>query len=411
MARTLLLACALFVQVSTEQRLAVSPARSFLGPEPSAHSRKGDLTTKHTKSSALAVKDRTGEAKLPALQAFDVAKTVEASFTSATTCSWGAVYVLGALILGSLTPLIYHQGWVPYLTTIFYLSVLTLVKMYVKVALKGGFPFPYSLTSLHLLTTTIAAGCWDRPRLEEALKILPISLVMSVSLALNNTALVFGGVAFVSMIGCCTPACTCAVQVVSGRKQQTFQGLAVVAVVCLGGMMCVKGEKEFNLLAVFLAIGSAMGRSLKVVWQHDLLTVSLPPIRIAGWSSFWSLVVMLPLAAYYEGTQAITQYPSATAQGQLGVWMSTLTAVALNLVQCIGLKQLGPLMQNVVGNLQLIMVIVLASAWLGEAISVAQWIGVSMLVIGASLSKAQPATSEEPKGPEKTPDKKQVLKP
>lgn len=346
--------------------------------------------------------------------------------------SWRAVELLGALMLAAMLPILIRDGVVPFLTILLSLTCLTLVKMFVKMAMTNGLSFPYTITASHMALTCVAAFAMDtalrraegrlppategllvssppgmserrgrqaseeswRALLREGISVLPISIVNGASLCLNNTALVFGGVGFVTILSCGTPAATWGIEVLRLRTKIHWQTVLGVAVVCLGGMCCAKGALDFSLAACLLALGANFCRGFKTVWQHDLLCVDLPPCRLTAWSSFFTFLGILPLAIAFEGFEGLRQFAVASAPARNAWVCSAITAMALNVVQCFALKQQGPVMSTVVGNLQLIMVIVLASAWLHESVTMAEWFGTALLVLGTILTKA--ATPSQP---------------
>lgn len=321
----------------------------------------------------------------------------------AARCSWRDVVAVALVLLLATAPVLVKDGARPFLLVVTYIASLTLVKLLMKATMRSGLSFPNTMTTIHMLATTLVASAASRPKLGEARAILPISLANSAALALGNEALAFGGVAFVSMLSCCTPASTCAVEVLSQRRKLTGPAAAAVFLVCMGGMFCVEGELEFSSVSFVLVCLASLCRSFKCIWQHDLLKVSLPPCQIVAWGGIWSLVLMLPVTARLEGLDGFRHLMWAGRGPQALAAASTVAAVVLNMVQCAALQHLGPLLQHVIGNMQLLMVIVLASAWLREGVTLMQWAGVLFVALGAVIMKgasspSQPAKEESPQG-------------
>lgn len=303
--------------------------------------------------------------------------------------SWWRVYALGGLIMCAMTPILHRQGVGPFMIALLYVASLTLVKFFVKVVISRGLAYPYSITASHMLLTGMVCSLLDPPQRHEAIRVLPVALANGLALALDNSALVFGGVAFVAMIGCCTPASTCALEVVLGRRGIATWGTVAVIVVCSGGMLCVNGERHFSDTAFLLAGLATVFRSFKCVWQHELL-LQIPLLRVVAWSSIWCLCTLTPVALKVEGLEFVYRLRAADAHTQGAAALSAITAAILNVAQCCALREMGPLVQTVTGNLQLIMVVALACAWLNEAVTTWQWVGVVMLAAGATLVKASP---------------------
>ncbi|CAE8701127.1 unnamed protein product, partial [Polarella glacialis] len=91
---------------------------------------------------------------------------------------------------------------------------------------------------------------------------------------------------------------------------------------------------------------------------------------------------------------AFKAFPSASRSVRAHVLLSCAAAAILNISQCYAVKQLGALLQSVVGNLNLILVIVLACAWLGETVRTVQYLGVGLLVIGTVSTRAADKMAE-----------------
>jgi len=300
---------------------------------------------------------------------------------------WHVVYVLALLMLLAISPILLNNGISAFLVVVNYLTALTLVKIFVKQAMNSGYSYPYTITAMHMAATASVALLFDRPSMAEALLVLPISLVNGVGIALNNTSLSFGGVAFCTMISSCTPISTFIIEVVMGRREP-LQGLFPVLCVCVGGILCVNGETTASVLCFILSAASATCRSLKGIWQHQLLQTSIPATRMVFWTGFWSFLGMLPAVIVEEGFEPWRALPSTNATARWGLILSIVTATSLNVSQVFALKALGPLMQNIIGNLNLIMVIALSAAMLHEDVTYMQYVGVLGLVAGAVTSKS-----------------------
>merc|ERR1719262_1534555 len=120
---------------------------------------------------------------------------------------------------------------------------------------------------MHMFFTAIFASMIERPKADEGKSTLPLSLVKAASLGLNNMALLFGTTAFVSIISACTPVTTYLVELARYRSPTYAKSIGVFAV-CVGTMLCVRGELAFSTLPMVLALGACFCRSLKNVWSH-----------------------------------------------------------------------------------------------------------------------------------------------
>eukprot|EP00435_Cladocopium_sp_Y103_P052651 s599_g16.t1 len=321
---------------------------------------------------------------------------------------WTTVYSLVVMILIAISPIAFREGLRPFCTVVVYLACLSLVKMWVKETMNAGLQYPDSITALHMLCTSLAAAAFERPRLSEAWLVLPISVVNGGSLLTNNTALLHGGVAFVSMVSSCSPMFTFLLELCRRRRTLDFLTAFSVVLVCCGSAFCVRGEKTASLLALLFASMAALLRAMKSVWQHELLTISVSPMRLVFWSGFWSFWITISMVAMNEGAEALRHFPSAKPEAKSAFLCSIGAAVVLNITQCFAVKQLGALLQSIVGNLNLILVIALSQAWLQEKVTFWQYVGVLLLAAGTFTNKygdlqkkSQPKADEKAKLVEK----------
>mmetsp|Transcript_43775 Transcript_43775/g.117670 ORF Transcript_43775/g.117670 Transcript_43775/m.117670 type:complete len:447 (-) Transcript_43775:64-1404(-) len=293
--------------------------------------------------------------------------------------------LLGALIVCAAVPVLYSQGVVPFVAVLGYIFCLVTVKLCVKEIFKSGYPYPYATTAFHMLVTAVVASCIERPDRAGAKDTFLISAVKSASLALNNMALVFGTAAFVSILGACTPASTYAVEIFRYGKTTTAKSLSILAVVT-GAMLCVKGELAFSLLATVLTLGACLCRSLKTVWSHDLMQVDMSPYRLCAWTAIWSFAMTAVAMLIKEGFAPFRAFPDTTLHTKVVFFAGAILATVLNVVMCFVLKYLGPLQQNIFGQLELVAVLTLAMAWLHETVTTMQWMGVLLIGLGCLLS-------------------------
>lgn len=300
---------------------------------------------------------------------------------------WMAVYILIIMILVAISPIGLKEGKKAFCTVVVYLSCLSLVKMFVKATMNAGFGYPDSITAVHMLCTSFVALLFEKPRLEEAWVVLPISVVSGASLLTNNTAMLYGGVAFVSMVSSCTPMFTFMLELVKKRRALDFLTAFSVVLVCSGSIFCVRGEKAASLLSLVFASAGSLLRAMKGVWQHELLSVSVTPMRLVFWSGFWSFWITMVMVFLNEKGEAFSHFVDASREAKMSFLFSILAAVALNISQCYAVKQLGALLQSIVGNLNLILVIVLSQAWLHEKVTLWQYAGVTLLAAGTFCNK------------------------
>mmetsp|Transcript_83650 Transcript_83650/g.236815 ORF Transcript_83650/g.236815 Transcript_83650/m.236815 type:complete len:186 (-) Transcript_83650:303-860(-) len=152
-------------------------------------------------------------------------------------------------------------------------------------------------------------------------------------------------------------------------------------------MLCVRGELSCTPCALLLVLGGCLCRSLKTVWGYDFMQRERQsPFRLAAWTAIWCFVIMVPVTLIKEGQQE----PIAAFWG-VGFWtkivflMGGFLSAGLNILMCYVLKFLGPLPQNIYGQLELVLVLTLSVSWYQELMGVVQWIGVGLIGLGCVL--------------------------
>lgn len=305
------------------------------------------------------------------------------------TRDWITVYALLAVIMFALSPVAYYDSWSALLLVMVYLASVTLVKVFVKETIRLGFEYSETITSLHMMSVALVVLCFERPRMADALPVLPIAALNGVSVLTNNKAFLFGGVAFVSMVAANVPFVTFCLETIKGKRSFTFISVLAVSLVCAGSVCCVRGEPQASLAAFLLAAVSAMLRSARGVWQHELVSVSPKPLHLVFWNGLWSLVITLITMVFSEGLAGIRSLSGASTEAKVALVCSIVAAVLLNITQWYAMKTLGALMSSIVGNLNLVLVIALSTAWLHELVTPSQYVGVALLCAGTFGNKVQ----------------------
>mmetsp|Transcript_70930 Transcript_70930/g.125377 ORF Transcript_70930/g.125377 Transcript_70930/m.125377 type:complete len:418 (+) Transcript_70930:70-1323(+) len=309
---------------------------------------------------------------------------------------------LSLVVVGAVIPILVREGVRPFLVVIGYIASLSMVKAFVKQAMNQGFEYSNTITVMHMLASAGVAVICDRPQLKEALPALPIAVVVGLGIALNNAALLHTGVAFATMMGTCTPAVTFFVELITRRRTEIkAQTMVSLILVTSGSVMCVQGENSCSVIGFILICMALLCRSMKTIWQSDLLQVDMPPLHLVAWTSIWSAAYLIPVALVSEGTKPWTSLPTLSADVWQPLVASIISAAFLNICQCFAVKQLGSLLQNFIGNLNLILVIAIAATMMGEVVTRLQYSGILLMSFGVTLFKAKLDFAKN-EAPEKT---------
>uniref|UniRef100_V5EJG1 Sugar phosphate transporter domain-containing protein n=1 Tax=Kalmanozyma brasiliensis (strain GHG001) TaxID=1365824 RepID=V5EJG1_KALBG len=139
-------------------------------------------------------------------------------------------------------------------------------------------------------------------------------------------------------------------------------------------------------------------------------------INILFYSSACSIVLMIPMALYYDGT-AIFSNPSWKAnaawphdRGMLVLYLllcNGLVHFAQNILAFNVLSMVSPVTYSIASLLKRVFVIVLAIIWFGQAVSLLQWFGIALTFYGLWMYNDSKTKDDVQKGERKV-ERKQV---
>ena len=137
-----------------------------------------------------------------------------------------------------------------------------------------GFPFPISLTMIHMCFCSCMAfliirvfklvNSNDLDRQTYVQKIVPVGALFALSLWLSNTAYVYLSVAFIQMLKALMPASVYTVGCLMGIEQFTYARLANMFVITLGVCIASYGELNFHLLGVLIQLASVCAEAFRL---------------------------------------------------------------------------------------------------------------------------------------------------
>merc|ERR1719161_233921 len=112
-----------------------------------------------------------------------------------------------------------------------------------------------------------------------------------------------------------------------------------------------------------------------------MMSQSFDPIELVAWTSLWTSVIMLAWSAIAEGIEPWANFDSLGLLGSVG--FTCICAAFLNTSGMFVMREMGPVAQQIIGNLKSILTCLGAVAAFGEVITAQQMIGFTLCVIGA----------------------------
>ena len=275
-----------------------------------------------------------------------------------------------------------------------WLSMSMLVILFNKYLFSHAFPFPASLTCIHMLFSSLAtaglraSGHLAAPPLawgEYARSVLPIGLMFAFSLVCSNQAAMRLTVSFVQMVKAATPMLVLGVAAWAGTERATRNLVVIVSLMTLGVGIASYGELSFDGLGMALQVAALTVEAFRLQAIQLLMQRVLP----RGSSPFAALSYFAPVCFLLLLPWSLLTEPRALAA--LAASQRTQALVLLNALSALGLNgavvwlvsfESGPLTLTLAGVLKDVALIV-TSVWLfGNRLTLVQLGGYSLALLG-----------------------------
>jgi len=324
------------------------------------------------------------------------------------------MYSLAIVVVASLlTALYWSRGPVTICSILSYVGALSSMSVLIRnVYVNNNFKYPQFLTATHFIATAmVGASVLLYRNLTEGRKInvpdldcwfkglVPVAVSFVFSLGMANNGLLLTNAHFYEMIGSSTPLVTAGIALMIGRGFDVRLSMPL-ALITAALFVVAFGEVKLTVLGLLACIGGVIGRGIKSTLQHSLMGgsawKSMDPIEVAVWTSLTCLVMMAVWSAFTEGLAPC--YEILSLPTFLAVLYTCAGASILNIAALFVLRELGPVTQQVVGQLKGILAILGSVAAFGETVTLQQIVGYSFLIAGiAWYNKADMDIKDEKK--------------
>jgi len=251
-----------------------------------------------------------------------------------------------------------------------------------------GFPFPISLTMIHMCFCSALAFLIirvfklvqsnDLDRQTYVQKIVPVGALFALSLWLSNTAYVYLSVAFIQMLKALMPASVYTVGCLMGIEQFTYARLVNMLVITLGVCIASYGELNFHLLGVLIQLASVCAEAFRlglvqiILNSEKLKMNSITTLYYVSPACFVFLLIpftFLEVPKYLdENTEVNTSQPHI-------LFLNACTAFALNMAVYLLIGKTSALTMNVAGVVKDWLLIFISSALFDAPITKLQLFG------------------------------------
>merc|ERR550537_249515 len=289
------------------------------------------------------------------------------------------------------------RGFVTVASILGYVGALSSMSMLIRNCyVNNNFKYPQFLTATHFVATALVGTsilsyrCLTKgekinvPDTNLFLKgLLPVAVAFVLSLGFANNGLLLTNAHFYEMVGSSTPLVTAGIAILLGRGFDMRLSPAL-GLITLSMFIIAFGEVKLSLLGLLACFGGVVGRAAKSTLQHSLMAgadwKSMDPVEVAVWTSSACFVLM---AAWSLATEGVTPMFEILAWGPfLAVLYTCVGASILNIAALFVLRELGPVAQQIVGQMKGLLAICGAVAAFGETVTMQQVVGYTVLLAG-----------------------------
>jgi len=223
----------------------------------------------------------------------------------------------------------------------FWLSMSMTVILFNKFMFSHVFPFPASLTCVHMFFASLATlalragGRLVVPAMgwaEWAKAVLPIGLMYSLALVTSNMAANILTVSFVQMLKACTPMVVLGVAAMQGTEKASLNICVIVGLMTLGVGVASWGELHFDWVGVLLQVFAFTIEAFRLQAVQFLMQKTLPkgssPFVALGLFAPVCFALLLPWCLFKEPKALALALSSPRVQGFL--LLNALAALGLN---------------------------------------------------------------------------------
>ncbi|CAL6270079.1 unnamed protein product [Bathycoccus prasinos] len=251
-----------------------------------------------------------------------------------------------------------------------------------------GFPFPISLTMIHMCFCSCMAfliirvfklvNSNDLDRQTYVQKIVPVGALFALSLWLSNTAYVYLSVAFIQMLKALMPASVYTVGCLMGIEQFTYARLANMFVITLGVCIASYGELNFHLLGVLIQLASVCAEAFRlglvqiILNSEKLKMNSITTLYYVSPACF--IFLLIPFTFLEVPRYLDTNTEVNTSQPHI-LFLNACTAFALNMAVYLLIGKTSALTMNVAGVVKDWLLIFISSALFDAPITKLQLFG------------------------------------
>mmetsp|Transcript_7751 Transcript_7751/g.15824 ORF Transcript_7751/g.15824 Transcript_7751/m.15824 type:complete len:364 (-) Transcript_7751:643-1734(-) len=241
-----------------------------------------------------------------------------------------------------------------------------------------GFKFPIVMTVMHMTFSFLfllpimlihpSYAGQHQPLLKAQWKgVALIGSFMAINIALNNASLVTMTLSLNQVIRASIPCFTGVFAIFVEKRYPTqLQGMGL-APISMGVMIAVfEGTKDSSHVGITLCVLASISNALMMTISGRVLTQKLDAVRLTFYTAPVSVIVLLPLALYYEWS-AFQEFTMLHTHAVAGILIGgSCVALSYNMVHNLMIQLMSATTTCVLGNVKVILLLFLSSALFGD---------------------------------------------
>ena len=287
------------------------------------------------------------------------------------------------------------SGYSSLLAIAFWITMSCTVILFNKYLFNGVFPYPLTLTCIHMAFASSVtwalrgAGAIEAPWFPMPVllrNVLPIGVLYAASLATSNLGAARLSVSFVQMIKALRPLVTLGAGIALRVEAFDRRQVLIVAVMCAGVIVASAGELLWNGVGVAFQVAAVCFEGSRLVVTQILLQQHLPKASPLVSISIFAppcFALLLPLALVWE--PAALARLSASPSAALAVAANTLAAFVLNLAVVILVARTSGLVLSIAGIVKDVALIVASIFIFWNPVTLTQVAGYTLALTGLNM--------------------------
>lgn len=218
-------------------------------------------------------------------------------------------------------------------------------------------------------------------------KILPVAACFAVSLILSNKAYIYLSVSYIQMLKAFTPVAVLIFSFTMGLEPSSLMEFYIVLIICIGVAMTSAGETYFSLQGFTFQALAIIAESSRLV----LTNLLIKELKLDSLSTLYYIAppcaVAIATACLLFEANSLPWDRMLTQEFALIMLVNGAVAFTLNIAVVLLITNTSALVLTLAGIVKDVLLVVLSMAVFGSPVTLLQYIGYGVALLGLNLHK------------------------